>query len=125
MRDAIIIFIILVLVFGGGYFTEKYLEDSEMTLTIIIDELYDSIKSGNLGQIDKVEELNRAWRETKNQWHILGNHEEIDEIEAGLSRFTESYTSQNADEACLSLVEIRFRINDIHKGEKLELVNIL
>lgn len=125
MRDFIIILVIIVLVFGGGYWTESYLEKTEEELTIMLDELHDEIRSGNMDNQEKVNSLKELWAKTKDNWHILGNHEEIDEIEAQLNRFTESYIYQNATEATLSLVEMRFRINDIHKGEKLELVNIL
>ena len=125
MRDLIIIAIILVLVFGGGYWIDCYLQQIEDTLLVKIDNLHDQITRGDLTHLEDIYELEKMWTDSKTKWHILGNHQEIDEIEAELKRFIQAYEFADQKEAAISIVEVRFRINDMHKGDKLELANIL
>ncbi|MBQ9267867.1 MAG: DUF4363 family protein [Clostridia bacterium] len=125
MRDLVIVLVIIALVFGGGYFVQQHLEGTEQELTTRLDELHSEISSGDMNHMDKVEDLENLWESTKAEWHILGNHAEIDEIESELKRLKECYRIGNSEEAMLSLVEIKFRVNDMHKGDKLELANIL
>ena len=125
MRDLIVIVVIILIVFGGGFFSECYLEKSEKELTEMINNIHTQINNGDMEHLDEVYRLQRMWDNNKPYWHVFANHQEIDEIEAELARFTEAYKHGLADEAKLSTAIIVFRINDMHKGEKLELANIL
>lgn len=125
MRDIIIIAVIVLLIFGGGSLAEKYLEESEKEIINKFDEFHRDIRSGDMSHLDELDELYSIWEKSKVKWHILANHQEIDEIEAELMRFMEAYEIGDEKEALYCISEIRFRINDMHKGEKFELVNIL
>lgn len=125
MKDLIIIVIIITLVFGGGYLSEKFLEESEKELIDLLEEIHSQIKIGDMTHVDSVYRLQQRWEESKPKWHILAKHQDIDDIEAGLYRFIKAYELGDNKEASFLIVEVMFRINDMHKGEKLELVNIL
>ncbi len=125
MRDLIIIAIILILVFGGGNWIDEYLQNMEDNLLYKIDTLHSQIKHNDMTHIEDVYELEDMWESSKTKWHILGNHQEIDEIEANLKKFTEAYEYGDQLESSLFISEVRFRINDMHKGDKLELANVL
>ena len=125
MRDLIIIVVILILVFGGGNLIDDYLQNMEDDLITKIDTLHSQITHSDMTHIEDVYELENMWENSKMKWHILGNHQEIDEIEAELKRFTEAYEYGDQLESALSLSEVRFRISDMHKGDKLELANVL
>ncbi len=125
MRDFVVVLSIIIFVFVGGYLIEMYLKNIENNLISKIEEIIEQIKANDFNHIEKVEELFHELNKSKTIWHLVENHEEIDEIESELIRFLEVYQFENKQESILSASEVIFRIKDMLKGEKLELANIL
>ncbi len=125
MRDFVVVLSIIIFVFVGGYLIEMYLKNIENNLISKIEEIIEQIKVNDFNHIDKVKELFNELNKSKTIWHLVENHEEIDEIESELIRFLEVYQFGNKQESILSASEVIFRIKDMLKGEKLELANIL
>ena len=125
MRDVFIIIFILALIFGGGAYIEKYFEKNEYELIDLLDNIQLQVRLNDFNHFYEIEKLNNIWESSKVKWHILGNHQQIDEIESELERLIQTYQFGDIEETVYCITELKFRINDMHKGDKLEISNIL
>ena len=125
MKDYVIIFITVIAIFLGGFFVEKYLINFEEDILTKLAELEIEISNGYMEKSGLVEEIEGNWTKDKNILHLLVNHQIVDEIEGELKKMKKNYELKDEKETILNIIELKFRIEDIHKGECFALSNIL
>lgn len=125
MKELIIVIVIVVAIFWGNHWIEGFLEKTEKDLIEDIDSLQIQIEKGFMDEFEKVEEIDAKWSDVKAKWNLLTNHQKIDDMEIEWKRFMKNYEQQQDSESLVNITAFRTMINDLHKGETLDITNIL
>lgn len=125
MKNLILIFIITVIVFTGGYYSEVYLENSGKEIIDLLNEIESEIELGNMSNKEKVDEVENKWLNIKSMWNIITNHKDVDEIDMKFKKFKVYYNNQETVECLATISNIKLIIEDVPKAEEFNIINIL
>ncbi len=125
MKEVIIISVIVIVIFLGNYWIENFLESTENELIDKLDNLQIQIEKGVMNDFASVEEIDTMWTNLKWKWNLLTNHQKIDEMEVEWKRFMKNYERKEDSESLVNIISFRTMVNDLHKGETLDITNIL
>lgn len=129
MRDTIIIIFIIIAIFGGGTYTEKYLDETADEMTEKLEDLKTQTitakETQNREQIKKeIKEIEEKWDETRDAWSVIVVHQEIDNIENALTKSKSNIENGELEDALQEIETAKFFINHVKEREKVSMKNI-
>ena len=129
MRDIFIIIFIIIAIFGGGIYTESYLNKTADEISRKLENLKKQTiiakETQNREQIKKeMKEIEKKWDETSEVWSIIVVHQEIDNIENALVKSKSNIENGELEDALQEIETASFFINHVKEREKVCLKNI-
>ncbi len=125
MRDFIIVFTILCIIFGGNYFIHKYIDSSGMEFLKVVRDLESTMELANDEKKKKIEALLNLWEENEEKWIMIGYHQEINDIEDLVIECYIYYLQGDKDSFLVSYKQLERNIEDLKNREKITFTNIL
>lgn len=126
MRTIPTIVIIVVLLLGGSLTTYQYLQTTTQALSTQLESVEKSI-STRQWEAAQTEwgAVQRGWDKNKTWWTILLDHQEIDNIDIGLSRLGKYLTTHDIPLSLGELSALKLQVKHISDTEQLNWQNIL
>ena len=129
MKEIITILVILFLIFGGAFWTNKYLKKTTNELMEIIELLETKVKVAmeaeeRLDLIKEGEALKNKWEETQKGWGIIVLHQELDTIETAIATLNSNIEYGEFPDCLEEIEKLKFLIGHITEKEKFSLINI-
>ena len=127
MREITIIIIILIIIFGGALYTQKYLNDTVNVLVGKLEDLKTAIEENKTGEEEleqKSDDIYGEWEKINEKWSVIVLHDEIDLIETSLIRMKSKIKTGSLDESMEDLDTSIFLLKHIKEKEKTSLKNI-
>lgn len=127
MKQIIIMIIILIIIFSGSLYIQKFLNDTSMPLVSKLEEIKEDIEKGNIedkGAKEKSEEVYKEWEDISAKWAIIVLHDEMDLIEMALIKMNSNIKMGNAEDSIQELETSIFLLEHIEEKEKTSLKNI-
>jgi ribonucleotide reductase beta subunit family protein with ferritin-like domain len=125
MKDFWIVFIILVIVFGGNYFIHGYIEETGKEFLEEVSGLVKSINSSDEIKKQIVGELLKTWENNEEKWIMIGYHQEINNIEDLLIECYNYYLQDKKEDFNISYQKLKRNIEDLRNRERITFTNIL
>lgn len=126
MKDFFVIVIIIAIVFGGGFFAQKYFEKSGSEIIDLMEGLSKGIENDNQEEKkEKIESLKNEWDKKQKVWITLQYHGNINEMEDILIECCNYYSQSNREEFEISFEKLKRNIEDLKYREEITLVNVL
>ncbi|MEA4901093.1 DUF4363 family protein [Desulfitobacterium sp.] len=126
MRSYLIIITIIVLLAGGSFWGNNYINTSTQKLVVFVESADEQIDQHDWEQAHRqLNNLQQAWNETKDVWSVLVNHQEIDTIDITIVRLSEYIQAQNAVLASGEIATLQLLFEHIADAEIFNLKNIL
>lgn len=125
MRDLIVIFSILIIIFGGNFIQNKYLDKSTKELMEIVDKMKENINSESAKKEELKIELLDKWESFEKIWITLQYHQSINIIEDNLIEAYTFFLDGKKTEFLFGERKLRRNIDDMKNREKITLENIL
>lgn len=127
MKEITIILSILIIVFVGAYFTQKYLNNTADLLVGKLEDLKTKMEEGKTDEKEmqeKTDEIYSEWEEINEKWSVIVLHDEIDLIETSLIRMKSKIKTGEIKESMEDLDTSIFLLKHIKEKEKTSLKNI-
>lgn len=129
MRDIIIIITLIAIIFGGGIFAKKYLDNSADKISEELIELKENIiiarETDNTNQIiQQISEVEKDWKEASNMWSIIVIHQEIDNVESAIIKAKACIENGELEDALQEIELANFFVNLVKEREEVNLKNI-
>ena len=127
MKQAIIMLIILITIFGLALYTQSFLNNSSDNLVSKLETLKRDIENGNKKEElleEKTDEIYGEWQDINEKWSVVVLHDEIDLIETSLIRMKSKIKTGSLDESMEDLDTSIFLLKHIKEKEKTSLKNI-
>jgi len=129
MKDAVIIIVIIVLIFGGDYLIKKHLQKTTNELVKDLENLKEKTviakDSENREEIKKsMNEVEKQWEKISKIWSTVIMHQEIDNIQQALVRAKTDIGEGNIEDAIPEIETAIFFAEHINEREQLKLKNI-
>lgn len=129
MRDIIIIITLIAIIFGGGIFAKKYLDNSADKISKELIELKENIiiarETDNTNQIiQQISEVEKDWEEASNIWSIIVIHQEIDNVESAIIKAKACIENGELEDALQEIELANFFVNHVKEREEVSLKNI-
>ena len=124
MKEFIIITVILILIFGGALYTNKYLDRTANDLLSELKDLKQNIMKMNeedSGETIKKETKNLIdkWNQTEDGWAIIILHDELDFIETSLTKMQSSIENDEFKDSLEELDNAIFLVEHIKQRKNL------
>ena len=127
MREITIIIIILIIIFGGAIYTQKYLNDTVNVLVGKLEDLKTAIEENKTGEQElnqKSDDIYGEWEKINEKWSVIVLHDEIDLIETSLIRMKSKIKTGDIEGSMEDLDTSIFLVKHIKEKEKTSLKNI-
>ena len=127
MKEAIIIVFILIIIFGGALYTQKFLNNTSDMLVSKLENLKSDLKNkkGEQQGLEKqTDEIYGEWQNINEKWSVIVLHDEIDLIETSLIKMKSKIKTGSLDESMEDLDTSIFLLKHIKEKEKTKLKNI-
>ena len=127
MKEITIIILILLIIFGGTVYTQKFLNTTADTLVSKLENLKTNLENQNEEQqkLEKqTDEIYEEWEDINEKWSVVVLHDEIDLIETSLIRMKSKIKTGSLDESMEDLDTSIFLLKHIKEKEKTSLKNI-
>ena len=127
MKEFIIIVFILIIIFGGALYTQKFLNNTSDMLVGKLENLKTDLQNENEKQdmLEKqTDEIYGEWQNINEKWSVVVLHDEIDLIEMSLIRMKSKIKIGSLDESMEDLDTSIFLLKHIKEKEKTNLKNI-
>ena len=125
MRDFIIVFTILCVIFAGNYFIYKYIDGSGVEFLEVVKELESNMELPNEEKKKKVADVLKLWEENEEKWIMIGYHQEINDIEDLVIECYNYYLQSDRESFIISYKQLERSIEDLKNREKITFTNIL
>lgn len=125
MRDVIVLTVIFLLVFGGDFLIQKYLERSSADLLRFFEEISGDFEKEYDEKLLDVKEIIGNWEEKESPWIIFEYHDSINEIEDLVIEAYSYYLSNNKEEFEIAYRKIIRLIDDFKNRMELSFENVL
>lgn len=126
MKSIIIILVILVFLFVSSYLMSDYIIKSSKIVDSELIKL-DSVvrsKDWNAASYNLVSTENK-WKDIKDKWALLVDHQEIDNIDLSMSKMKEFVKGRNLTDSLAEISSLKLLFEHIPKRDSLSWVNIL
>jgi len=127
MREITIIIIILIIIFGGAIYTQKYINETVNVLVDKLENLKTAIKEDKIGEEEleqKSDDIYGEWQKINEKWSVIVLHDEIDLIETALIRMKSKIETGDTEGSMEDLDTSIFLVKHIKEKEKTSLKNI-
>lgn len=127
MKQAIIMVIILIIIFGLALYTQSFLNNTSDNLVSKLEILKKEIENGNKQEDllkEKTDEIYGEWQDINEKWSVVVLHDEIDLIETSLIRMKSKIKTGSLEESMEDLDTSIFLLKHIKEKEKTSLKNI-
>lgn len=125
MKDAITIFIILLIIFLGANYIQKFLNSTSDLMASELEELKQAIKEKDKEKIqEKSDKIYSEWENINARWSVIVLHDEIDLIETSLIKMKSKIKIGKIDESIEDIDTSIFLVEHIKEKEKTNLKNI-
>lgn len=127
MKQIIIMIIILIIIFSGSLYIQKFLDDTSEPLVSKLKGIKEDIENGNIEDkesVEKAEEIYQEWEDMSTKWAIIVLHDEMDLIEMSLIKMRANIEMGNAEDSIQELETSIFLLEHIGEKEKTNLKNI-
>ena len=127
MKQAIIMVIILIIIFGLALYTQSFLDNTSDNLVSKLESLKKEIENGNKQEDllkEKTDEIYGEWQDINEKWSVVVLHDEIDLIETSLIRMKSKIKTGSLEESMEDLDTSIFLLKHIKEKEKTSLKNI-
>lgn len=125
MRDMIVVTTILILVFGGNYFIQQYIDNSGKEFLEKIRKLETSMDEAKIVKEKQVEEILNVWEKNEEKWIMIGYHNEINDIEDLVIECYVCYLQEDEEGFEVAYKKLERNIEDLRNREKITFTNIL
>ena len=125
IRDLMIILLIITTIILGHVYVQNMLQKNSQELIGKLEKLKEKVNDEDKSNIENiVNEIYESWSEKYDNWAIIIDHGEIDEIQKTVLKVKASISSDDMDEINAQIDECIFLISLIEDKEKLNLKNI-
>lgn len=127
MKDSIIIIIILIIIFSGAIYTQRFLDNTSDLLVSKLENLKHGIEDNNINEEEmsqKTDEIYGEWENINEKWSVIVLHDEIDLIETSLIRMKSKIQINKIEDSMEDLDTSIFLLKHIKEKEKTNLKNI-
>ena len=125
MRNAVLSFIIFVIMIIIMSFSISYLNKVSVNLEKLNDNIEEYINDDKWDKAYETSlEFRKRWESYSKNIKLFVNHEEIDNIEIELSKLPQYAKEKNKDESLASTQVLKFLIDHISSLEKINIQNI-
>ena len=127
MKEITIIILILMIIFGGALYTQKFLNNTADMLVSKLENLKTELENNNKEQQNleqQTDEIYGDWENINEKWSVVVLHDEIDLIETSLIRMKSKIKTGSLDESMEDLDTSIFLLKHIKEKEKTSLKNI-
>jgi len=127
MKETTIIILILIIIFGGALYTQKFLDNTADMLECKLEKLKTDLENKNEEQQSlevQTDEIYGEWEKINEKWSVVVLHDEIDLIETSLIRMKSKIKTGSLDESMEDLDTSIFLLKHIKEKEKTSLKNI-
>ncbi len=124
MRDVIVILVILLLVFGGGMISGKYIESSASVLLKHLEEMYENFNVTKEEKKVIVKDLKDTWEKIESFWIVFEYHDMINDIEDALVESYMFYLADSKSDFMASYGKVKRMVDDLKNRGTLTYVNI-
>ncbi|MBQ8298995.1 MAG: DUF4363 family protein [Clostridia bacterium] len=125
MRDFIVIFVILSVVFGGNYVQNNYFDKSTKDLLDVINKMEENMELPKDEKKKIVQELLDKWEGYEKPWIALQYHQNINEIEDIVIECYTFYLEGDETHFLLNARKLNRNLDDMKNRERISLVNVL
>ena len=127
MREILIISIILIIIFLGAYYTQKFLNSTSDELVRQLENLKTEIEVKNTKESELkliINQIYSNWKNVKEKWSIIVLHNEIDLIETSIIQMKAKIEVGNLGDSMENLDTAIFLLKHIKEKEKTNIKNI-
>ncbi len=127
MKQIIIMIIILVIIFAGAWYVQKFLNDTSYELVSKLEEIKTGLEKANIEEEklkQKSDEIYEKWKNMSEKWSIIVLHDELDLIETSLIKVKSKIEVGNLEESMEDVDTSIFLLEHIKEKEKTSLKNI-
>ena len=127
MKEITIIILILIIIFGGAFYTQKFLDNTADMLVSKLENLKTDLEDESEKQQrleEQTDEIYGDWEDINEKWSVVVLHDEIDLIETSLIRMKSKIKTGSLDESMEDLDTSIFLLKHIKEKEKTSLKNI-
>lgn len=125
MRDVIVLTVVFLLVFGGDFIIQNYLEKSAADLLKNFEEISGDFEKEYDEKLLDVKEIIDNWEEKESPWIIFEYHDSINEIEDLVIEAYSYYLNNNREEFGIAYRKIIRLIDDFKNRMELSFENVL
>ncbi len=126
MKQIIIMIIILIIIFTGAWYTQKFLDETTSNLVGKLEDLKTKVEdSENNEKLEqKTDEIYGEWKDISEKWSVIVLHDELDLIETSLIKIKSKIKTGNIEESMEDIDTSIFLLKHIKEKEKTSLKNI-
>ena len=127
MKEVTIIILILIIIFGGAFYTQRFLDNTADMLVSKLENLKTDLEDESENQQrleEQTDEIYGEWENINEKWSVVVLHDEIDLIETSLIRMKSKIKAGSLDESMEDLDTSIFLLKHIKEKEKTSLKNI-
>ena len=127
MKQIIIMIVILIIIFVGAWYTQKFLNETSDYLVSKLEDLKNKLEVSNIEENNlkrETDDIYHEWQDVNERWSVIVLHDEIDLIETSLIKMKAKIKVGNLDESIEDIDTSIFLLKHIKEKEKTNLKNI-
>ena len=125
MKAIAIVILVISLIFFGSYISANFLTSSSNDVIISLNSLEKIVRDGKWDNTNNgISSVNNKWKQIKNKWAVLLDHQEIDNIEISLSKMNEYVKARALSQSLAEISSLKLLIGHIPEKEALSLGNV-
>ncbi len=126
MKQIIIMIVILLIIFTGAWYIQKFLDDTSYELVNELEDLKTGLEENEKEEKlrEKSNEVYGQWKNISERWSVIVLHDELDLIETSIIKVKSKIEVGNLDESKEDVDTSIFLLKHIAEKEKTSLKNI-
>lgn len=125
IRDLSIIGFIIGIVIVGHIYVQNMIKEESLETIGKLEEIKSQVQINDLQNAkSSIEDLYNSWKEKSDNWSVLADHQEVDNIEKSISFVKSSINAEDLNQIIPKIDESIYLISLIEDREKLNLKNI-
>lgn len=123
-KEIIISIIIVISILTLDIVTQNYTKETVQQTNAMLNNLKESIKNGEDGIYNNVEEIFKSWEERQEKMAYFIEHDELEKVETNLTNIKSYIEEEEMDMAIGNIDEAKFILNHIKEKNAFNLKNI-
>lgn len=126
MKDLIVILITLTIIFGGNYFSCKYLEKSGGEVLSALEILKEGLDThSDEEKEENIKTLNDVFDKNQRMWIMYQFHDGVNSMEGTMIECCNYYKTSNHEQFDISYEKLKRNIQDLKNREEISVLNIM